>query len=101
GESERAILRSGVEDLERQVVVAGAELEIVVALLPGQEPREGLVHLIRRIDAPVRASARAVLERLVDQSRRERRLISFVEVARVAEEDILRSEEHTSELRSR
>ena len=64
GEGERAVQGARVEDVERQVVVARAELQIVVALLAGQEPRERLVDLIRGIHAPVRARGDAVLERL-------------------------------------
>jgi hypothetical protein len=59
--------RARVEDVQRRVDDVGAELQVVIAAFARQEPREGLIQLIRRIHAAVRARAEAVGMRLISR----------------------------------
>src|SRR5204863_2493905 len=79
-ERERAVQVASVENVEGQVVVTRPELQIVVALLAGQEPCERLIQLIRRILTPVRTRGDAVLERLVGEQRVQRSLVAGLEL---------------------
>src|SRR5439155_10362368 len=89
GERERSVLVVRDELVERQVLPARTELQVVVAFLAWQEPGEGLIELVGRILPSIRARARAVAEGLVRELRRREPLAGVVEVTGVPKKYVL------------
>ena len=75
-ERERAVLVDLRDALELGVVIAGAELDLVVAFLAGDEPREVVLDLIVRVPRSLRFGARADEQLWMIQLRRAQQLAS-------------------------
>ena len=79
---------------QRRVEVVDPELQVVIAALAGEEPREHVVGAVGDVETAIGARALLILERQVVEQRQQDLLIVPVGLKRVAEEHVLGHRRH-------